>query len=426
MNGMLITNQCRSDDRLRTAVFVRSLCLVIGSIVFLVPLTVLAELGEGVKLGTFTLSPYADGSMVYDSNIDLEEENPEEDYFTDLQLGLRLMNLSDRMALNGSVMYRMRRYREHTEKDHDDYGDVLNFRLGDRKPLALSIYQRYGHLADYEMTSVTTSLFDPDAQGLYLAEDRTERVQRDLFSVGVNVGSDLTDKMKLDAGLGYDQVDYEDEYLYDWYDYSAQAQLSREVTDKTSLLLNGMWGRQHGEGLDDEPRYWAIRGGATYDITHKTLIKAMVGYENYHASSPGQDDDLGKRFLVFDLAASWAATEKLTFQASGRNGMRPAAQYDENTKDYVLFSLGGAYDITETVSCSLAGSYRHDVYMKKEPVDGELKTITENQWAGRLRLTWRPRDSFVHGYVEGTYEDTDNTFEHYDQLRLTLGLSLWY
>ena len=94
--------------------------------------------------------------------------------------------------------------------------------------------------------------------------------------------------------------------------------------------------------------------------------------------------------------------------------------------DIALASLSAEYQIREAWIFSLTGSYRYDQYREKEVLDGVLQELNSRQLAGHVRLNYDPPLRFYKAYIEVRYEDTDSTWTYYEQLRVTLGLSLRY
>lgn len=388
--------------------------------------------GDGIRVGNLALSPFVDVAVTYDSNVFLQGDDQEDDYFLDLVPGVAFINRTDRLILKGRGWGQIRRYLDYDkELDHESYGGKLGGVLGGVDNPGLIFNAKYIHLDDYEISPRSVDTLNIEAQDLMLTEDRTERTERDIFDVGGVIGRDLTDKLRADLGYSYSTVDYDTDLLFDWDESRLQLELSHDLTDKTAALLTGQYSWQDSDGFEDESIYYLGRAGIEYRATGKTTFKGGVGFESYEAgglSPEGEslDDDL----VSYDVAAIWEATRKLTLQLSGRNGIQPATQYQSNTKEINLVSLGASYRFTEEFRLSLAGSFRQDDYIARIPFEDELREKQREHYGVRVRMDYWPRAKFYDLYVEASYEDvTDNLeddYENYDQLRVSAGLSLRY
>ena len=99
----------------RTRYGMGSLLLIVG---ILAPLTVTAGPREGFNLGAgFTLSPFVEGSLTYDSNIYLDPEGQEtNDLFYGVVGGLSLIKRTEDVLMNLRGWYRIRRGKCHHKR----------------------------------------------------------------------------------------------------------------------------------------------------------------------------------------------------------------------------------------------------------------------------------------------------------------------
>jgi hypothetical protein len=426
--------------KLKSAVLSFAIGLAVATLAFGKP-------GEGIRIGNLAISPFVDLSITYDDNVFLTGLDEEEDYFIDIVPGIALLNRTDTVLLRGRAWGQFRRYDEFDEElDHDSYGETVGAVLGGEENPFLLLHQKYVHLDDYEIIPRSVDTLNIESQDLLLTQDRTERVERDIFDVAVVMGRNLTDKIRVDVGYGFSEVDYDtlpeaqpftgQDELFDWDEQKLQAELQHEITDKTSALLTGQLSEQDSDGFDDNAEYYIVRGGFITRTTRKTSFKGGVGFESYDAAAPSPEgEDLDEEIINFDVSAIWEATPKLTLQVSGRNGIQPATQYRSNTKVIHLVSLALSYRLTETLRLSLAGSWRNDDYVARVPVTvgGEIVDLQYKErehLGGRVRLDYWPHAKFYDLYVEASYEDVEDNleddYEDYDQLRVAAGLSLRY
>ena len=395
--------------------------------------------GEGIRIGNLTVSPFVDASITYDSNVFLTETNRVEDFYIQLVPGIAFLNRTERVILSGRAWLQLRDYLEVNEKDNEalsavnseGVGEKLGLIIGDEEYPAVFISQKFVRLNDYELYPRSVDVLDVEGNSLMLTEDRSERVERDLFDFGGAVGRWLTDKLRVYVGYAYVYVDYDTDLLNDWDEQRAQVAFLRKVTERTSILLTGQYGLQDSDGYDDETRDSFVRIGVFKKTSAKTTVKGTFGFESFKADFLSEaGDSLDKDIFSYDVSGAWHATTRLILQLSGRNGIQPATQYDNNAKVLSLIQLGASYRLTETIRLSLAGSYREDDYIGRVIVDGEPQDKERRLLGGRLRMDYRPHLKFYDLYAEVSYEEVEDNlkddYEDYDQLRAGLGIFLRY
>ncbi len=426
-----------------------------------------AQQQEGIQVGPLRLSASLELSITYDDNAKLvvpEGEiqdrtifediddgvraEQEEDYFYEATLGLRLYRETDGFLASLSGIYSMRRYVDLDNLGNESVGEEFEIRLGDRelRKVSLGLRQAYREVFDYEETAYPDDFTNPDTRALSLAEDRTERVSRQLLDLAAIVTWQITEKLGSDFSVAYGEIDYDTEFLFDWYDLKGQAEFDYRLTEKSSLLLTGQYGQQDSDGLVNEPDYYVIRGGMLTRATDKLTFKGGIGAGKYDRfrkvvteDETGLDTDVTEEvetetesedsidYFAFDLAGDWDLTQRTKLQAIARNAVQPAAQYNDNAKIVTVASLGIAHRLTDKFKLSATGSYRNDDYEDPVEIDTDVFIDQEDTiWGAQLRLDFEPPNEHLNVYAEAKYENRDTTIpnEDYDQLRLTLGLKL--
>jgi hypothetical protein len=393
----------------------------------------LAKPGEGIKIGNLTLSPFADISVHWDSNVFLTDQDETDDFFLDAVPGIAFVNKTEKLILSGRGWGQFRRYLDQTSLDTDSWGEKLGAVWGEEDRLTLAISEKYIELTDYEIEPRAVDTLNLTSQNLMLAEDRTERERRNLFDIGPVAEYHVSEKFQVDVGYSYSSVEYKTNNLFDWHENRGQLEFRQKVTDKTSVLLNGQYSEQTSDGFTNDSTYYIVRGGVLYEATKKTAFRATAGLESYDfGNTTPSGEDLNTDILSYDFAATWQATEKILVEAMAKNGIQPAAQYLANTKEITLASVGASYDITKSWILSLAGSWRYDDYIGKvtDPDTGLLTDKNRRLYGGRLRLDYKPSVKFFDLYAETTYEDSrtniQDDYGNYEQWRIALGLALRY
>jgi len=201
------------------------------------------EPGNGIHLGPWSLSPFADLGGFYDSNVRQADRNAQDDVFFDTTVGLRAGYTA--FNLDGSAMgfVSSRSYSDATDKDFDAAGEMLKMKYGTREQAVLELSQSFRRAEDIDVYGAEAAVggVSPDS-----VMDAVTRSRRDVSQAGVSVGRSLTDKTDVDAGYRFDAVDYDTGTLMDLSSHIAQIEASHRLTDKTAgfVMLKG--------GLQDE------------------------------------------------------------------------------------------------------------------------------------------------------------------------------
>jgi hypothetical protein len=417
---------------------------------------------EGIRVGPLRLSIWGEISGTYDDNVRLVvpdgeiqdrtifadedaglDEKEEDDIFYEGTLGLRLFRDTDSFLASLSGQYTARRYEDFDDLDNESWVEEAEIQFGDRElnKFSLALRQAYREVFDYEKAAYPDDFTNPDTRGLFLAEDRTERVSRQLLDLAGILTWQISDKLGSDFSVGYGSIEYDTELLYDWTDTKGQVELDYRVTDKTSALLTGQYGVQESDALDNEPDYYVIRGGVLTRTTDKLSFKGGVGagrYDRFRKSD--RDEDLADAdvaeeidqeeddvidYLSFDLAGDWDLSQRTKLQIIGRNAVQPAAQYDDNAKLVTVASIGLSHRLFERFRLAATISYRNDDYEDLVEVDEDVFVDQKDTiWGGQLRLDYERPNGYFNVYAEAKYEDRETTIpnEDYDQIRLSIGL----
>lgn len=402
---------------------------IAASIVLLNAVNVMALVkpGQGIALGSFILSPFVDLNGTYDSNVRLLSTNTIDDIFVDIMAGLACVNSNKNWEVNGRAWYMWRHYCNTPDLDHAEWSIRTDLGWGKRDSLKLDLNYKYRYTEDIDRNPTTSSGISSESQPLILAEDRALRVARTLHDLSIAGGRDLTDKTAVDLGYSYSSTEYPATNLNDWLEHKLLGEAGYRATDKTWIHLQLQAGLQDSDSLGRQSLFALLRLGAQTRTTEKISYKASLGFERYdYQYSYNTATQQEYNLFSFDITGKWKATRKLHFQLTGRNGVQPTAEYDNNIMTVYLASLSCEYYFNDPLYASLTGSYRHDFYEEQEIVDGILQDIENRQISGYARINYAPPKKFYKIYVEGRYEITRATWTDYDQLRLTLGLMLKY
>lgn len=418
---------------------------------------------EGVRVGPLRLSIWGELSGTYDDNVrlvvpdgeiqdrtifedldnDSVENKKEDDIFYEGSLGLRAFRETDGFLASLSGIYTARRYTDFDDLDNESFNQEAEVILGEREidRFTLAFREAYREVFDYEKAAYADDFTNPDTRSLFLSEDRTERVSRQLLDLAGILTWRVTDKLNSDYSVAYGSIDYDTEQLYDWSDIKGQAEYDYRLTEKTSALLTGQYGQQDSDSLSNDPDYYVLRGGALTRTTDKLTFKGGVGvgrYDRFRKSAEAIEDadvraevadesDDAIDYFSFDVAGDWDLNQRTKLQIIGRNAVQPAAQYTDNAKLVTVASIGLSHRMLDKFRLAGTISYRNDDYEDPVQIDNNEYIDQEDTiLGGQIRLDYDPPNGYLNVYAEAKYENRDTTLpgEDYDQIRLTLGIKL--
>lgn len=466
--------------------------------------TVCAEAGGGIRFPGFTLRPSVDGALTWDSNVWLEndkktgdsaaektvadgqESDTSErrgvvaDVFYSVGLSLAAVARSDTFRASADAWARAQKYMDTGARDSNEFGERLQLGFGERRSIAVSIYQRFSSVDRYDRGpigrdlensgDIATALTDPTLQ------ERAALNQHTSLDFGADVGRDLTDKMTGDlrylftttvydeseANFGVevprDPVDValEDEEVLNLNNTTTHrlgAELGWKATDKTSLLLTGEGALQDSDGFENPAILLAARIGAVSRTTGKFQFRGGIGVMHYTYDSYGTNAGpyranpaTGRRERIpvesetrmepsFELGAAWAPSDRWQVQASASSGFQPSIQYSANAIYNTMAMVGVAFRITRSLSMTFGGGLRRDEYLApvkiadSETEDG-FREIDKSVdlYSLTARLDYRPADTFWAAFAdirENNVISNDPDVE-YASTQASAGISVWY
>lgn len=437
------------------------------AVVLALSLTAAWAVDEGIRVGPLRLNLWGEISGTYDDNVRLvvpegeiqdrtifedidstsesAKQEQEEDIFYEGTIGARLYRETDSYLASLSGLYSARRYTDFDDLDNESFIQEAEILLGHREidRFSLGLRQAYREVFDYEKAAYPDDFTNPDTRTLFLAEDRTERVSRQLLDLAAILTWQVSDKLGSDYSVGYGSIEYDTEFLFDWYDIKGQAEFDYRLTDKTSALLTGQYGQQESDAIENKPDYYVVRGGFLNRTTDKLTFKGGAGFGRYdrfrerpeddEVTADGIEEDIRSEndgvidYFAFDIAGDWDLNQRTKLELIARNAVQPAAQYTDNTKLVTVASVGLSHRIREKYRLAATVSYRNDDYEDPVEVDTDVFVDQEDTiWGGQLRFDYDPPNGHINLYAEGKYENRDTTLpnEDYDQIRLTLGLKV--
>ena len=385
----------------------------------LVSAVVMAEPGQGIHTGPWTLSPYARLTGTYDSNVGKEPSNAKDDYFLDSETGFKAGYSAYEIDFSGLGFLGYRNYSDLTEQNFSSGGEILKFKEGTHDTVAIEADQTFRRVEDIDQhgSEAAVAGVSPDS-----VLDASARSRRDINSAGLSMGHNLTDKMQLDVGYRYDEVSYSDPGLLELQNHMGQAETAYRMTDKTDALLTLKAGMQDNGEIRDPAGYYAGRAGMKTRGTDKLTFKGGVGAQQFDRSSA---DDVTA--FNYDVSATLAVSDKIALQAGGRNGILLSSLYADNGSRYDSVWGGISYACSSAIVMSGNIAYRRDDYLDPvSTVDG-MKSRVDDGTAVRMRVDYQTPAKFMSLYSQMSYEMVSSqAVPDYDETRVDVGVNFQY
>ncbi|MFT5499654.1 MAG: hypothetical protein ACI9TH_005071 [Kiritimatiellia bacterium] len=387
--------------------------------------------GDGIRFDKLTLHPFVEGSVNYDSNVGLTQrseleaatidQNEESETYMQLRYGLEFEYQRDMRKLSGTA-YGYNRYYQDFDLDNSGLGQNLSFSGGTPERLAFTITEGYFRVQDYS----TQPLDAGGPSGNLLAEDRTDRIKRDLLNVGLNLKRQLSAKLGLGGGYAYSMTDYDDARAFDADTQTYSADLSWDTTAKTAAFVTGSLGLEDSDALDQhDGESTSALVGVRSTATEKISYNLGVGYIGYKVDGlEGVDID----GLNYALGLGWKISAKTSLNASANKSFSASSFAQNNAREVQMAQVGLSYRATDALGLGLAFSVRQDdfvnpVIVPEGPVDESRTTQAIN-----FTANYAPPGRWYRLFGSAGYEDSTSEIigEDYEQVRVSAGVNLVY
>lgn len=413
--------------------------------------------GDGIRIGSWVLSPYLDLNYTYDSNVYKDETNEVDDIFFEPELGLRFSSSTETncTSFRGNLFYSDRQYDTEKNRDFKTYGDNLTLRHGNGRRALIELIQSYRHLDDNDRHA--SDIEASPLSGEMVEDSNTLDLERDVHQLGASVSRRMTDKLELALSYRYSGVMYENE-THDRVDpkdliippgldldgHIWQLDAALGLTDKTDAFLTLRQGLQYQEDTDGSANLTTVRLGLKSQGSDKLTYTAGAGLERYERPGQGGDDEeeVGIDPYVgvaeseddedvtfnFNGTVNWFITEKLTFRCGGYNGTQFSSFYQGNGMEYISGWAGLGYRFKPSLIFSIRAIYREDDYLDPVTHQGVTRDRIDERFEGHARIDYVAPGEFLRLYLEGTYDEVDSNFDFVDYVdqRLMLGAIIRY
>ena len=145
-----------------------------------------APVAKGIRVGAFTLSPFAGLAGTYDSNVGRASSGEEDDVYFEGDLGLKLGYQARDLAIDGIGFGQQRLYADQDELDFGAGGEALRLKYGAPERIVVELQQSWRRVEDQDAYAAPTSIGGRAADAFL---DANVRSRRDLWDVGAGVAA---------------------------------------------------------------------------------------------------------------------------------------------------------------------------------------------------------------------------------------------
>jgi hypothetical protein len=408
--------------------------------------------GDGIRLGSWAVSPYLDLIFAYNSNVYKDKTNEISDTFFEPELGLRFSSSSEtnNFSIQGNLFLSLREYTTEKNRNFTTYGDNVTVRWGNGRKTLLELIQSYRliddndrHASDIESSRLSAEL---------VQDSNTLDLERHVNQLGASLARRFTDKLELALSYRYSGVDYEN-ISHDRLDpkqlgvprgldldgHIWQFDGALGLTDKTDAFLTLRQGRQYQEDTEGAANLTTIRLGLKSQGSDKLVYNAGGGLERYERPGETQPvegieryelvlEDESRVTFNFVASADWFITEKITFRCGGYNGTQFSSFYRGNGMEYLSAWAGLGYRWKPSTTFSVRGIYREDDYLDPVRHQGIAVDRFDQRVNLRARIDYLPPGGFLRIYLEATHDQVRSNldFVEYVDQRLSIGAQLRY
>jgi hypothetical protein len=403
--------------------------------------------GAGIRAGNARISPFFDGTLGYDSNARLAEgeilplapdgsyqvqDEEVDDFFTQWTVGAgvsRVIQSEWDLRLRG--YYENRAYQSESDFDYDSTtleGSARFWPASDK--YSLSSGGKYRESQDVERVPASAALTMPGYVPLPYLEERDDRLKRATIDGFLEGRYNPGERTAFGLNGTASTVDYDDERLFDYWNWTVSGDAGYRYSDKTYVFVEGEYELVDGDALSDDVPVYALRVGLRTKPRVKVDYHVAVGVKTYeHYTDTTGEDQERKWDWDFDALMNWRRSEKLSLFGKAWTDVSSAIQENspENTRRTYTAQVGADYSFLRRLNAVGALSYRLDAYDFTIDFGNDLQQDKTELWQVMGRLTLSPQvNTFWKVFLESSYEIGDNELDNYDQWLIWLGLSAWY
>jgi len=393
------------------------LLTLIAGCSFLAMLAQLSYAGEenGFRHNNLSVSPYVNLEYTYDSNVNYSDSGDEDDHIFRVQPGFDLNYKGNDWGINGNAFYSHDWYHENDRLDKDSYGENVDIYWQSPRGLAFVLGQ------SYVVSSQSDSITSDNGNGLW--RDRNQ------FDVTGALSYEFSEKTSAALTGMYSDMWYDnaqDAYgpLYGWKEYSVGLELSRQLTAKSDLIVNGSYQQYTSDGatggVSSDSTGYSLMGGFGSRATERIHYRVVAGTSWFDYGDGNMMSG-----VTYDASMSWVLSRKFTLTFAGSSYYQPSEREQNQAIQAYTASTGLTYLTTARLTTSLDLAYRRE----ENQVDTVSTTDAgaDDRYSARLMARYKLR-KYVNLYAGIEYEEqtSDVSSDEFDRYRGTLGVNLRY
>ncbi len=370
------------------------------------PLDVVAP-SAGLHWGSLTVSPFADVLYFYDTNYDRDRVERSASHGPSVRTGFDFNYGGNRHKFSGQFWYQWEKYVGESRLDNNQWRESIRYMYETPQGTVFRVDHYWGELyqSDFET-------------GLW--QDRSE------FQLLAGVAHALSPKTRIQLDVGFEDVEYKNEALYDWNQYSIDLSVARRISPKTDIFVGSGIAFESSESYSGYSKSYRLNAGFASRASEKVTYRVAVGAEAFDFA--GADDTLDWS-PYYQLSASWKASRKwawtLTGQGQHQNSEESAGNY---TETYTL-GFGATYQMNRRMSASMRALLRFDDlnYDVIDPDTGNLTGKKDTEFGIRTDFNYRlSKYASLRMGAEAVTQRSTIAADDYNRYRVDMGLSFRY
>ena len=367
---------------------------------------------RGIKYNNLTVSPYVNLEYAYDSNVDRDKEEYEDSILT-VNPGVDLTYTGNDWGLSGNAWYGYDKYMEYETLDESRYGESLKFYTESAKGWRLVLGESYVKSREND------SIID-GGRGIWRDRELFEVNGALSYQVSERTGITLTG-MHSDLRYLNDQNQYSP--LYGWSEEVVGLELSRKLTEKSNLLVEGSYQTYESdgaEGIDSSSTGYSLMGGLGSRATERISYRALTGVSWFDYA---EGDQLTG--WTYSLDADWLISKKWAASVAGSSYFQPSEEQANQAMQVYTLSTGLTYRPMRKLTTHYDVAFRREE--NEYSYDDNGGGSTDDIFSARARADYQlMRHVSVYGSVEYEKQMSDNDVSEFDRYRGALGVSFRY
>ena len=373
----------------------------------------LAQESRGFKFNNLNVSPFVNLEYKYDSNVNYDRKQEQDDSILRVNPGVDLSFQGDMWGLRGNAWYAYEWYKELDRLNSDSYGESLEVYRESAKGWRFVLGESY--MRDTE----NDSLLDDGGRGLWREREQFELTSALSYQFSEKTSATVSG-MYSDLSYVNDSNQYEP--LYGWEEWTLGLELARKLSEKSNVLLSGSYQQYTSDGatkVDDTSTGYTLQAGFGSRATERIKYRALTGVSWFDYG----DSDMQAGW-TYSVDASWVINKKWAASVAGSSFFQPSERDANQAVQAYTMSAGLTYKPMRLLSTRFDVLYRRE---ENQFNDASTNAGTDDRYSLRARADYQlMRYVTLYGGLE--YEDqmSDDAESEFDRYRASLGLNFRY